>query len=266
MKKIGSLLVAALFFLQYKIISRHSKGHGVHSPFIFDFVNKVLYDKTAYAEYQFFEFIISSLKASKEMLPVNDLGGVSIRFSNKSRKVPKLLKISSIPSKYGRLLFRMIRYYKPVSIVEFGTSIGVSAIFLAKGNTGSKLLTVEGNKLLFDFASGLFRKNNVKNIHAVHGDFDQIISHLPSKFTDTQFVFIDGNHKYDPTMRYFKYFMERMEEGIIIIDDIYWSGEMRRAWKEIVRKNRKYVTIDLYRMGIIILRDSVTPGHYVVRF
>lgn len=67
-------------------------------------------------------------------------------------------------------------------------------------------------------------------------------------------------------MRYFRYFKEKMKEGIIIIDDIYWSAGMRKAWREIVQQNLDCVTIDLYRMGIIFVRDSITPGHYVVRF
>jgi hypothetical protein len=57
-----------------------------------------------------------------------------------------------------------------------------------------------------------------------------------------------------------------MKNGIIIIDDIYWSAGMHKAWEEIVKENNEYVTIDIYRMGIILIRESVTPGHYVVGF
>ena len=265
-KKIESLLGTVYFFVRYLICSSHRKGHGVHSPFVFDFLHNVLFDKTAYPEYNSFNSVISSLKVSEEKISVRDIGGISTRFSGNYRKVNDLLKTSSIPSKYGRLLFRIVRYYKPASIVEFGTSIGLSAIYLATGNTYSKLLTVEGNRALCEFASGLFNANNIKNIDLVRGDFNQFYASLPKEYAKPHLVFIDGNHQYDPTMQYFRYFLGQMEDGIIIIDDIYWSVEMREAWNEIVKQNKNYVTIDLFRMGIILLRDSITPGHYVVRF
>jgi hypothetical protein len=67
-------------------------------------------------------------------------------------------------------------------------------------------------------------------------------------------------------MRYFTFYNEIIKEGILIIDDINWSAGMRKAWREIVKQNANYVTIDLFRMGMILIRESITPGHYVVRF
>ncbi len=266
MKKIGSQISAAYYFLRYLVVSHHRNGHGVHSPFVFDFINEVVFNRTNYSDYQFFGSVISSLKSSEEKIHVENFGEDSLKFKAKYRKVSDLVRISSIPMKYGRLLYRISKYYEPATVVELGTSIGLSTLFLAKGSRASKLLTVEGNKALSDFASGLFRQHQLKNIKAVKGDFDQVILRLPSDFASPQLVFIDGNHKYEPSMRYFRYFKEKMKEGIIIIDDIYWSAGMRKAWREIVQQNLDCVTIDLYRMGIIFVRDSITPGHYVVRF
>jgi predicted O-methyltransferase YrrM len=266
MKKIGSHFAALYYFLRYLISGRHRKGHGVHSPFVFDFISKVLHDRSKYPEYQFFDSVRDSLRLSDEILQVGDIGENSVHFNKKNRKVGDLARISSIPAKYGRLLFRIVRYYKPVSIVELGTSIGISSMYLAKGNTKSKVLTVEGNTDLCDYASALFFSHRIGNISVLNRDFDQAIIELPVDYVSPQLVFIDGNHSYEPTMRYYKFFMEGMKEGILIFDDIYWSAGMRKAWKEIIQRNKEYVTIDLYRMGIIIFRESVTPGHFVVRF
>jgi predicted O-methyltransferase YrrM len=48
------------------------------------------------------------------------------------------------------------------------------------------------------------------------------------------FVYIDGNHRYEPTMKYFDLLMQYSHEGTILVsDDIHWSLEMTQAWKAI---------------------------------
>lgn len=266
MRKFKSKIISGLYFLRYLITSRHRRGHGVHSPFVYDFVSKVLFDRTKYPEYNFFKTIFSSLKDSGESIQVDNLGDDSLKFGRKKRKVSDLAKISSIPSKYGKLLFRIASYYKPVTIIELGTSIGVSSIYLSKGNPQAKILTVEGNKSLCDFAAKLFHTNDLNNINILHNNFDLAIEMLPEEFTSPKLVFIDGNHTYESTFHYFKIFKERMIEGILIIDDIYWSTGMGKVWKDIVNQNEDFVTIDLFRMGIIIIRKSITAGNYIVRY
>lgn len=266
MRKIKSKIISALNFLRYLIMSRHWRGHGVHSPFVYDFVRNVLFDRTIYPEYDFFKTIISSLKDSSKSIQVDDLGDDSLKFNRKNRKVSDLSKISSISPKFGELLFRIASYYKPETIIELGTSIGVSSIYLSKGNPQAKILTVEGNKGLCDFAASLFHKNNLKKITILHADFDRIVESLPEGFSSPELVFIDGNHTYESTFRYYKFFKERMMEGILIIDDINWSAGMCKVWKDIVNQNDEFVTIDLFRLGIIIIRKSITAGNYIVRF
>ena len=266
MRKPGSKIATAIYFLRYVATGRHWKGHGVHSPFVFDFINNVLFDKATYPEYDFFQILISSLRDSDEELQVHDLGDDSHKFRVKDRKVADLAKTSSVPSKYGKLLFRITRYYKPKTIIELGTSIGISTLYLAKGHYGSKILTVEGNRNLCDFAKRMIGEAEIDNITIENSAFGETINNLSHEFARPQMVFIDGDHRYDATLKYFTFFEERMKEGILIIDDIYWSAGMRKAWKKIAYQNKKHVTIDLFRMGIILIRESITPGHYVVRY
>jgi predicted O-methyltransferase YrrM len=266
MNTLKSKIAVAFSYLRYLMISRHRKGHGVHSPFVFDFVSKVIFDKTKYPEYDFFNKAVSSLKKTNEKIQVEDLGENTLKFRSKYRQVNDLVSISSIPPKYGKLLFRISRYFKPNSIIELGTSVGISSIYLAKGSLQTSILTIEGNENLCDFAGRVIRQNQIKNVKIKHGNFDEALNDLPDEYTDPQLVFIDGNHKYEPTLRYYSFFKDKMKEGFVIIDDIYWSSGMRKAWRKIVDRNQDHVTIDLFRMGILIIRKSITPGHYVVRF
>jgi predicted O-methyltransferase YrrM len=266
MRNLALQMAMAGYFLRYLILGKHYRGHGIHSPFVFEFVNKVLFDKTYYSEYKKFTSVFSALKHSDQKLPVTDLGDCSKHFADKFRTVQDLLKVSSVSPKYGKLLFRIARHYKPAAIIELGTSIGISSFCLALGNPASKILTIEGNRSLCDFSQVLFENLTIRNVCIVQGNFDEVLADLPAEFSSPQLVFIDGNHQYEPTWHYYAHFSRSMNEGILIIDDIYWSAGMRRAWKEIVKQNTKYVTIDLFRMGIILIRKSLTSGHFTVRF
>ncbi len=257
--------VTACHFIGYLLRSKHRYGHGVHSPFAYEFISKVLFDRAIYPEYKVLQTLRNELKKSPEKLPVQDIGSVSVHFMKEYRKVSSLTCISSVNQKYSELLFKISRFYKPATIVELGTSIGLSALYLAKGSPESKVITVEGNQSLSQFASGLFRKCQVDNIIQIDGLFDDQLEKLKRDYSMPELVFVDGNHSYEPTLRYFEYFSSQMKTGILIFDDINWSHEMRKAWKEIKRNRKARVTFDLFYMGIVILNDSISPGHYRVR-
>lgn len=57
---------------------------------------------------------------------------------------------------------------------------------------------------------------------------------------------------------------DKMHKGFIIIDDIYWSLEMERAWSDI--KKESVVSFDIFSVGIIMLGELLTPHHYKIRF
>ncbi len=253
-------------YLDYLVKSKHRKGHGIHPPFVYEFVSKVLFDRKTYPEYTLINSIINELKANKEVLSITNMGAGSDRFAGESRKISDLLSKSSLQPRYGKLLFRIANYYKPETIIEFGTSIGLSALYLAKGAPQARIATIEGDTSLCEFARSVFKKHQVGNIKAINGLFDEYLSYFEKNYPSPELVFIDGNHSYEATLRYFDHFSERIEKGFLIIDDINWSAGMHRAWNEIRNDSRAIVTIDLFSIGIVIIRKMITPGHFMIRF
>jgi len=253
-------------YFNYLIRSKHRKGHGIHSPFVYEFVSQVVYDRKVYPEYTDIRNIRNELKNSGKVLPVKNIGAGSDRFTGESCRVKDLVSQSSVHRKFGELLFRMARYYKPAILIELGTSIGLSTMYLAKGAPNAQVVTIEGNKESCEFARSVFKKYKAGNIKAINGMFDDYLPYFEDNYPSPGLVFIDGNHTCEATLRYFNHFANLMEEGFIIIDDINWSDEMRNAWKEITLTAKDRVTLDLFFMGIVIFRKSVTPGHYKIRF
>jgi predicted O-methyltransferase YrrM len=253
-------------YAHYLMNAKHRKGHGIHSPFLYELISKVIFDKKHYHEYELFNAIRGELIHSQYFIEIEDFGAKSINFHKKKRRIADMVQKSSVNSKFGKLLFRLVHYYKPDVVVELGTSLGLSAIYMAAANNQATLLTIEGDEGLCTFAEHLFEKHNIKNIIILHGSFDDMLNKIANEYSCPQFVFIDGDHNYDATMKYYEHFINVMEEGIIVFDDINWSPGMRKAWHRIKNSTHVHATIDLFFMGIVIKRKMITQTHYCVRF
>lgn len=253
-------------YLRHQLTAGHRKGHGIHSPLAFNIAQQVLFNKQSYPEYEQMKKVFRQLSHSTERLSVAEIGGGSRKFSGAEREVKKMARHSSVSLKYGKLLFRLAAYMKPELCLELGTSVGLSALCLALGNPKGRVLTLEGNASLCSFSQKLFREQGLNNITVRQGLFDDLLPGILSDPTTAKLVYIDGNHRYEPTKRYFEQVISQMTKGLIIFDDIHWSEEMQQAWKEITSDKRSIFSMDLYRMGIICPDTSITPGHYRIRY
>jgi hypothetical protein len=82
-----SRLQLAAKYLNYRLTASNGKGHGMHSPFVFDFITKVLNDKTAYPEYGKVEALRKQLLAENTDLEVEDFGAGSVIYKKKKRNI-----------------------------------------------------------------------------------------------------------------------------------------------------------------------------------
>ena len=80
-------------------------------------------------------------------------------------------------------------------------------------------------------------------------------------------LFIDGNHKYEPALRYFNIIRKyAKEDTIIIFDDIHWSAEMESAWKMITADENVSVSIDVFRCGIVFFKKGIAKECFSVNY
>jgi len=248
-----------LFFkyLQYYFTSSNGKGHGTHSPFVFEFITKVLNDKTVYSEYERVERLRNQLLNDNSILNVEDFGAGSSVSKTNQRTVSSIARNAAKSKKLGQLLFRMVKFYQPSTILELGTSLGITSSYLALANQDARMITMEGSKEIAEAARKNFRNLEIRNLEIVEGNFDDKLSSAITQLSSIDFVFIDGNHRKEPTERYFKELLAKMnKDSILVFDDIHWSNEMEAAWEAI--KNNAAVTcsIDLFFIGIVFFRKE----------
>jgi predicted O-methyltransferase YrrM len=259
----------AFKYLNYYLTASNGKGHGMHSPFVFDFITKVLNDKTNYADYNAVEKIRKELLSNHEMLEIEDLGAGSRVAKYKQRKVSSISKHSLKTPKFSQLLYRIAKYYNCKSIVEFGTSLGITSSYLsmAAGNDGH-IATVEGSSSIAAIAAKNFETLRLKNIQPFIAPFDEWLTKKDLGFNRVDLAFIDGNHQLEPTLKYFNEFLSRSHnDSILVFDDIHWSREMEASWEKIKENESVTCTIDLFFIGLVFFRNEIKEKqHFSIRF
>jgi predicted O-methyltransferase YrrM len=252
-------------YLRYYLTAANGKGHGIHSPFVFDFVIHVLNDHRDYPAYSRIEALRKRLETDPTLLDIEDLGaGSALRVTwnstvraTRQRTVADLARHAAKPKKLGQLLFRIAQYYRPGTIIELGTSLGISGAYLASGGTEAKMWSIEGAPAIAGVAAGNFQSLGLRNLELITGNFDQVLAPVLDKAGPVDLAFVDGNHRREPTLRYFHALMERASpSSVLIFDDIYWSADMEEAWAEIKNDPRIYLTIDLFFIGLVFLRSE----------
>lgn len=256
-----------LRYIKYYFSARTK--YSIHSPFVFDLITKVLEDKHLYSDYNKVEAIRKKLIHNPNVIEVVDFGAgaSSYPYSTRIKRVKDLAKKSAISPKYGQLLYRLIKYYQPDTMLELGTSLGISTMYQSIAAPKSKMICIEGCASTADKAQGNFDKLRLKNIKLNIGNFDNTLSPVLKKIDKLDYVYFDGNHRKEPTIRYFEQCLPLMHnDSILIVGDIYWSRGMEQAWDYIKKHNRVSITIDLFFLGIVFFKKELSKQNFIIKF
>jgi predicted O-methyltransferase YrrM len=279
--KIGGRFIG--FYLRAKT------QYNVHSPFVFEFVQNVLEDDRNFYVFRETEILRGELLASRETIEVEDFGAGSVVDGlKKTRRISAIAGSALSPAFQCQWLFRIVELYKPLTIIELGTSLGVSTLHLAEGAPrAAKIFTLEGSAEIarlarrnFDWFYDTFRKTGLKHndpsvlnfdkyaqnfstefeknkIEIVVGQFNDTLPQVLKPLKTLDLAFIDGNHRLEPTLDYFEKCLEKAtDDTVLIFDDIHWSADMETAWATIKAHPRVRLSIDLFWCGIIFFRNE----------
>lgn len=254
-------------YLRYKLTAKSS--FKVHSPFVFKFYTEVILDKQARDNYVPIENQRKALLRQRSLLETTDFGtgsgktGYKIRF----RQVGNVTRLSSISPKFGKLIHRLVEFNKPTEVLELGTAMGISTLYIATAAPESKIVTMEGCAMIAEKATQNFSNFGIKNIELAMGNFDHMLEKTVSKFEKLDFVLMDGNHRREPTLAYFRQILPKLHAGsILVIDDIHWSKGMEQAWDEIKKNEKVILTIDLFCLGIVLFKEDIAKEDFILKF
>lgn len=186
---------------------RHRCGYGVHSPFAFNFITNIIYEKTLYYAYTDIE-------------------------ENKAKKYPFESK------KLNRLLFRLVNWSQPKTIVDVGGNQSNSPYYLKAAKKGAEYISVTDISTL----------NSIKD--------------LP-----IDFLYIHYNNHAEFAKEVFYRSIEHItEKSVFVIQGIRYSQAMKKLWSDIINEDKVGITFDLYDAGIILFDKSKIKQQYIVNF
>lgn len=248
---------------------RAGNAHAIHSPFVYDLYTQAICPKgREEGEFQPIEMLRKRLLKNKDEIEILDLGAGSRRNKSNRRKISEIARNAEKPARFGELFFRLTRYFQPHTVLELGTSLGLTTAYFAKAAPDSAVITMEGCPETARLAAKNFEELGINSVEIAVGNIDETLPdvlHTQQKTMDL--VFFDANHRLKPTLRYFEEVLPYASDStVFIFDDIYWSGEMTQAWEQIKAHPQVRVTVDLFWVGLVFFRKEQAKENFMLRF
>jgi predicted O-methyltransferase YrrM len=242
----------AISYIKYSV-NKLSKSPKRNEEIVF--MNEVVNNRASFYCFEEIENVRGSLLSNDKEIEVTDFGAGSKVFKSNRRKINAIAKYSLKEEKYGQLIFRLINFVGANTILELGTSLGVTTMYMAKANSKANVFTIEGCNKIASIAQNNFSKLSIHNIDVRTGNIDEELPKLLSEIDRVDVALVDGNHTEEATVRYFELLLTKsIKKSVLVFDDIYWSKEMNNAWQYIKQHERVTHSIDLFDLGIVFLK------------
>ncbi len=216
-----------------KYLLKRKSEYGIHSPFVFEFMRKVLNDSGSNRDYDTI-YRIGRLLGKKKYINYN------LR-------------------KQSRLLYRMIRYFEPDSAVSFGSLTALNTAALALGHLQTKVYLEESQ----DFLETL-NSMGIVNVNLIQPEeFDS--EHF--RRLNTGFVFFGRDSFEDDTWDYLVDCLNyKTVDSVFVFEGIHHNRDMEDAWEEIKANEDVSITIDLYCIGLVFFREGIEKQDFVLKY
>ena len=297
-------------WMKHQLTARNTGGHGIHSPYLFEWVRMVMRDKNGYYAWRKIEECRAKMLADKSEVAFvdygsgkrtrsleNDANAGNLALRDK-RRVCDIAKGSLARKKYAQMLSRLVNWLghplqtfpleaphdasivgsparggsgdgqlavgDGLTIVELGTSLGITTAYMAAVDSRNRVVTYEGCPAVAEIAKANWKSLGIKNIECRVGEID--VAKLDEELEQVDVAFVDANHTYASTRAYINILLKKMHaKSVLVVDDIHHSAEMERAWREICADERVTSTMDLYQMGLVFFDKYYWKRHYVMK-
>lgn len=248
--------------LLYRSI-RYRKGFGVHSPFVFNLITKVIEEKYQYYSFYDIELIRKQLLFKEDLITYPDR-----RQQNKlkTQTIARIAEREAIKPKHGALLFRLANHFKSTHILQIGTATGLSTLYLTSYATGLKCIALESIPEFASIARWVFNKAH-NRIDLRTGTYSELLPQALNELDKIDFIFFNTSCEQVNNLSLFNECIKHIHNNsIFVFEGIKSNHRMRDYWKEICVHPEVTVTVDLYSMGIVIFNKKLHKRDYIVYF
>ncbi|OEK05187.1 O-methyltransferase [Roseivirga misakiensis] len=238
--------------------------HSLHAPFIYSFFTQVL--KQKHSDSPDIAQIHQQMLSDNRSIQLTDFGAGSRVSSSGQRSIRSIAKYASTPVKFSKMMKHLIHHFQFTEVLELGTSLGINTLYLSS-DPQVKVTTLEGDPNIAKIASDNFKASKRENIALIVGNIDETLPKVLKNERKVDLVYIDANHRFEPTLRYFDMILLNCHsESIIILDDIHWSKEMASAWKNLISRPEVTLSIDVFEAGLLWINPKLDKQHYILNF
>ena len=192
---------------------RHRCGYGVHSPSDFFLITSVIYEKSPYYAYDELKAIFSS------------------------RCLPHYRE------KVNKLLFRLVNYFRPATLVEVGEGNGDAIRYMRTARKPMVSVSLKGldkEETLRSLQQELDKMGQVDFLHIAHTPYYKEVFELA-----------------------FPYLTER---SCVVVGNIYGPKEREDWWKQLLADDRVRLMFDLYDIGLMLFDSKRYKQNFIVNF
>jgi predicted O-methyltransferase YrrM len=240
-------------FIHYLLVAKTPSQ--VHSPFLFELLPLIHDTERHYYVFNEIEEIRRELLNNNQRIEPMDFGaGSKVKHR---RTLADIAKTSLTPTARCQILFRLITYQKPRTILELGTSLGITTAYLAAASQESSVYTIEGNPALSALAASVAEQLSLKNISFHTGKFTDVLPVLLKKIPPPELILIDGDHRGEALLSYYQMMKGRfLTHTVIVVDDIRWSEDMYAAWETLQADKDVTCALDCFSFGMLFFRNE----------
>lgn len=219
---------------------RYRRGYGVHSPFAFNLITWVIYEKLPY--YAFLDL----KEKRRKYLKSNQC------FPDKKYRTEKI----------DRLIFRLVNYFQPSTLLDIGTSSGLSTLYMSAVGKSVCCISMDNTNDANGFACRLLEDTENVKLHV--GNISQDLPCIIASLQKIDFLHLNYPYANDDV---FEKCMSKIHAySVMVVDGIHTSKEMQKWWDKIVSDDRIGITFDLYSVGIVFFDKTKIKQHYIVNF
>lgn len=175
------------------------------------------------------------------------------------RSLAQVAYVSSVLPRWGILLYLFANATRAKTILELGSSAGISGCYLASGKYCQRFITVEGSPELSILAeTHLLQIAN--NFEGVNASFNEALDKiLPSLQNGLDMAYVDGDKDKCATLHYFERLTPYLNNGcVVVFDDIHWSSQMWEAWQILCQWEGLSFAINAGRFGVCLWSGGAT--------
>ena len=249
------------FFKGVQHFLKAQKRHGVHSPLVYQLMDKDLIAPLPESLKAIREYRRNLSKSNEKWMSV-DYGAGS---RSPTRNLGDAVSKATSDAKKGEFLCRWTMRFQPKYILELGTHVGIGSAYLLEGCREAQLFSIEGDPFLYG-KSADWLKQYGDRVTLYNGSFQEHLRNvLPLHEWDL--VVIDGHHQGAALLQYFELILPHLSENAwVIMDDIHWSPDMSKAWQRIIDESDKKLTLDFFQYGIYGHAIRYQKEHFVLKF